>query len=86
MIFHDSQNLYYRSPIGAVPTQSFVRLAIDVDLKDKVSLVRLHTWQETCGSIYYNLKKYNVDKDKIYVDYANSLCWSEQPLYYNCII
>ena len=31
MIFHDSQNLYYRSPIGAVPTQSFVRLAIDVD-------------------------------------------------------
>ena len=36
--------------------------------------------------IYYNLKKYNVDKDKIYVDYANSLCWSEQPLYYNCII
>ncbi len=46
MIFHDSRNLYYRSPIGAVPTQSFVRLAIDVDLKDKVSLVRLHTWQE----------------------------------------
>lgn len=39
-----------------MPTQSFVRLAIDVDLKDKVSLVRLHTWQETCGSIYYNLK------------------------------
>jgi hypothetical protein len=31
MIFHDSRNLYYRSPIGAVPTQSFVRLAIDVE-------------------------------------------------------
>ena len=66
MIFHDSQNLYYRSPIGAVPTQSFVRLAIDVDLKDKVSLVRLHTWQETCGSIYYNLKNLHGMKTLFY--------------------
>ena len=68
MIFHDSQNLYYRSPIGAVPTQSFVRLAIDVDLKDKVSLVRLHTWQETCGSIYYNLKKSSWDEKHYFID------------------
>lgn len=68
MIFHDSRNLYYRSPIGAVPTQSFVRLAIDVDLKDKVSLVRLHTWQETCGSIYYNLKKSSWDEKHYFID------------------
>lgn len=36
--------------------------------------------------IYCNLKKCNVGVDSIYVDYANSLCWSDQPLYYKCII
>lgn len=68
MIIHDSQNPYYRSPLGAVPTQECVRLAIDIDLVESIASVRLHTWQESCGAVYYNLKMSSWDSNHYFVD------------------
>lgn len=68
MIIHDSQNPYYRSPLGAIPTQECVRLAIDIDLVESISSVRLHTWQESCGAMYYNLKMSSWDSKHYFVD------------------
>lgn len=53
MLLHNSQNPYYRSPRGAVPTESTVRLALDITDKDlKVESVKLYTWQESLGATY----------------------------------
>ena len=68
MILHNSQNPYYRYPLGAVSTDTTVRLAIDVDIDKKISFVKVHTWQENCGAMYYELKQSSWDKHHYFVD------------------
>ncbi len=71
---HDSHSPYYRSPLGAVPTDSNVRLAIDVagnnnesDNKEIIS-VKLHTWQDAYGDMYRVMKPSSWDKNHYIVD------------------
>lgn len=68
MIVHNSQNPYYRYPLGAVPTDTTVRLAIDVAIDKEISFVKVHTWQENCGAMYYELKQSSWDKHHYFVD------------------
>lgn len=69
MLLHNSQNPYYRSPKGAVPTDSTVRLAIDITDKNlKIESVKLYTWQETLGASYKKMEPSSWDKYHYIVD------------------
>lgn len=67
MLMHNSQSPYYRSPRGAVPTDSTVRLAIDVaDLK--IQSVKLYTWQESLGATYRKMVPSSWDENHYIID------------------
>lgn len=71
-MFHNSQDLYYRSPSGAVEAQSTVRLALDLSAKESAaaSSVSLHIWQEGTGGAYRAMQPSKFDKNHYYIDVA----------------
>ena len=69
MILHNSQSPYYRSPRGAVPTDTTVRLALDItDEKLKVESVKLYTWQESLGATYKKMMPSAWDENHYIID------------------
>lgn len=68
-LFHDSRNEYYRSPKGAVATDSSVRLAIDITDKElEIDTVKIHMWQAQSGTICKQLEAASWDKNHYYID------------------
>lgn len=51
-IFHDSHNLKYRSPFGAVPAGSILRLSIDVETETEPNGVYLRIWRSDKEYLY----------------------------------
>ncbi|MBR2141930.1 4-alpha-glucanotransferase [Anaerovibrio sp.] len=52
-VIHDSQNEFYRSPVGAAPTESNVILRLRVDTDEKVTSVKVRLWQDRVGESMY---------------------------------
>ena len=74
MILHNSQSPYYRSPRGAVPTDTTVRLALDItDEKLKVESVKLYTWQESLGATYKKMMPSAWDENHYIIDFLASM-------------
>lgn len=54
-IEHNSQNIYYRSTVGAVEAGSQLRLGIRINTEETVRQVLLHTWSDGSGEKWTNL-------------------------------
>ena len=54
-IEHNSQNIYYRSTVGAVESGSTIRLGIRINTEEVVRQVLLHTWSDGSGEKWSNL-------------------------------
>lgn len=52
---HNSQNIYYRSTVGAVEAGSQLRLGIRLNTDETVKQVLLHTWSDGSGEKWTNL-------------------------------
>ena len=52
---HNSQNIYYRSTVGAAEAESIVRLGLRIKTKETVKQVLLHTWADGAGEKWSNL-------------------------------
>lgn len=52
---HNSQNIYYRSIVGAAEAGSMMRLGIRINTDEIVRQVLLHTWSESAGEKWSNL-------------------------------
>lgn len=52
---HNSQNIYYRSIVGAAEAGSSMRLGIRIETDEVVRQVLLHTWSESTGEKWSNL-------------------------------
>ncbi len=52
---HNSQNIYYRSTVGAAETESQMRLGIRIRTDEKINQVLLHTWTAGTGEKWTNL-------------------------------
>lgn len=79
-LFHDSRNVYYRSPKGAVATDSTVRLAIDVvDKNIEIDTIKIHTWQTQSGTICKQMEPSSWDKNHYIIDLTmpseGCVCW-----------
>ena len=59
---HNSQNIYYRSTVGAVEAGSTIRLGIRIKTEEVVRQVLLHTWSESTGEKWTNLSTRDGDK------------------------
>ena len=46
---HNSQNIYYRSTVGAAETESEVTLGIRINTEEEIKQVLLRTWQDGIG-------------------------------------
>ena len=67
-IEHNSQNIYYRSIVGAAEAGSNMRLGIRINTDEVVRQVLLHTWSESTGEKWSNMTtqdKSNI-KEKFY--------------------
>ena len=49
IIEHNSQDVYYRSPVGAVEAGTVLRLGIRLLLPERISKVLLRLWRESVG-------------------------------------
>ncbi len=54
-IEHNSQNIYYRSTVGAAEAGSIVRLGIRIRTGEIIRQVLLHTWSDDTGEKWWNL-------------------------------
>ena len=56
-IIHDSQNEFYRFPVGAAETESKVRLRlkVDTDRETKISGIKIRIWEDRVGETMYNM-------------------------------
>ena len=54
---HNSQDIYYRSPAGAVVSGTPIRLALDVDTDEIVTSVIVRVWQENTGETLLTLQE-----------------------------
>jgi len=54
---HNSQDIYYRSPAGAVVSGTAIRLALDVDTDEIVTSVIVRVWQENTGEALLTLQE-----------------------------
>ena len=52
---HNSQNIYYRSTVGAAEAGSTVRLGIRLKTAERIKQVLLHTWTEGDGEKWSDL-------------------------------
>ena len=59
---HNSQNIYYRSTVGAAEAGSQVRLGIRIKTDEIVRQVLLHTWSEKSGEKWWNLSTRDNEK------------------------
>jgi hypothetical protein len=79
MIYHNSQEEYYRSPLGALETGSDITLRIKVP--DKINNVYVYYWTESTGnvkvqmSLFEKLDGYGVYSAKINVGMKPQLLW-----------
>ena len=48
-VLHNSQNIYYRSTVGAAEAGSSLRLGITIKSDADIKQVLLHTWEEGAG-------------------------------------
>ncbi len=76
MLFHNSQDIKYRSPFGATPTCGRVRLRLDVTTDDPPDTVRLRTWYNGCEEIY-DMQREGRDKS-VYI-FTAELCMPSEP-------
>ena len=63
-ILHNSQNIYYRSTVGAAEAGSNVRLGIRIKTDATIKQVLLHTWFEGAGEKWSNLSSRDDDKSE----------------------
>ena len=63
-VLHNSQNIYYRSTIGAAEAGSTVRLGIRIKSEAVIKQVLLHTWDEVAGEKWSNLSTRDGDKSE----------------------
>ena len=81
MLFHNSRDLYYRSPAGAAESGSIICLSLDVKLpaEQTVKRVCLHTWQAEAGGVYTVMQPNRQDADhysaKIKLPSSGCLLW-----------
>ena len=54
-VLHNSQNIYYRSTVGAAEAGSTVRLGIRIKTAGVIKQVLLHTWVEGTGEKWSTL-------------------------------
>ena len=54
-VLHNSQNIYYRSTVGAAEAGSSMRLGITIKTDAVIKQVLLHTWEEGAGEKWSNL-------------------------------
>ncbi len=79
MIYHNSQEEYYRSPLGALETGSDITLRIKVS--DKINNVNVYYWTESTGNIKMKmnlsekLEGYGIYSVKINVGMKPQLLW-----------
>lgn len=59
---HNSQNIYYRSTVGAAEAGSHVRLGIRIKTNEIVRQVLLHTWSDGAGEKWSNLTTRDSEK------------------------
>ena len=64
MIRHDSRDIRYRKPFGAVPAGADIRIAIDVSEEQPETRVRLMVWEgEALSPRYYDMKADEVSEE-----------------------
>lgn len=56
-IVHDSQNPYYRSPVGAAGSEQRIQLGLDISLGEPVSSVMVRLWRENVGEVLLELRE-----------------------------
>ncbi len=61
-VMHNSQNIYYRSTVGAAEAGSTVRLGIRIKNVTDIRQVLLHTWVEGTGEKWSNLSTRDNEK------------------------
>lgn len=72
-MIHDSRNPYYRSPIGAVPTSSIVKLALDIEAEDRINIadiesVKIYLWRESHGGSVESLQQSEWDERHYFIN------------------
>ena len=72
---HNSQNIYYRSPVGAAEAGTKVKLGIHLHTKAAVRQVLLRIWQERTGEKFFTLQT-EADAD---ADEKFYYTWLEMP-------
>ena len=68
-VMHNSQDIYYRSNVGAAPTDSMIRLGIKLRTKEEVRQILLRMWRESFG-------------EKVVVLKTDADCAAEERFYY----
>ena len=63
-VLHNSQNIYYRSTVGAAEAGSSVRLGITIKTDAVIKQVLLHTWEEGAGEKWSNLSTRDDEKSE----------------------
>lgn len=63
---HNSQNIYYRSTVGAAETESEVVLGIRIRTEEEIKQVLLRTWQDGAGEKLLPLTTKDTGNDKFY--------------------
>ncbi|MDI6617796.1 MAG: glycoside hydrolase family 13 protein [Clostridiales bacterium] len=59
LIFHDSQDLFYRNPFGAVPCGQNIIIRLKADTKIKVQSAMLRKWTDENGEEKFNMECMN---------------------------
>ena len=63
---HNSQNIYYRSIVGAVEVGTKIKLGIRIKTKDPIRKVLLRTWQDYKEEKILNLSTTDTTEEKFY--------------------
>ena len=82
-VIHDSQNEFYRFPVGAAATESKVRLRLKVetDKDTEVSGIKIRIWEDRVGETLYSMAR--MEDGEYYEGYVNmpkkgTLLWLQQ--------
>ena len=72
-VIHDSQNEFYRFPVGAAATESKVRLRLKVetDKETEVSGIKIRIWEDRVGETLYSMAR--MEDGEYYEGYVNML-------------
>ena len=77
---HNSQNIYYRSNVGAAEVGTKIKLGIKIKTDDPIKKVVLRTWQDYASEKFFNLSTNDEGKEKFYtitltLPEVGCLCW-----------